>query len=184
MKKVIIGSFAIASIFILGSCAKDNTSDNNSNNQTGTSQFRVLLKDAPTDLDSVFVDIREVRINMNADSTDSTSTSGWLTLPTNIGIYDLLQLQNGVDTTISSATIPTGTIKQIRLILGDSNRVVESGVSYPLTIPSGSESGLKVMIHKNVTSSLDSLVIDFDAALSVRRENDGTYKLRPVLQVH
>ena len=179
MKKVIYSAFALASILFLSSCSKDDSTDN-----TGTSQFKVVLKDAPTDLDSVFVDIREVRINMTADSTDSTSAGGWQTLPTNIGIYNLLQLTNGIDTTISSTTIPRGTIKQIRLILGDSNRVVSSGISYPLTIPSGSQSGLKVMLHKEVAATLDSLVIDFDAALSVRRENDGSYKLRPVLQVH
>ena len=166
---------SVATVF-LAACSKDNTTASSS----GNSQFKVRLTDAPTNLDSVFVDIREVKIKM---SDDTLSTDGWISMNTNAAIYDLLLLQNDVDTTISSAIVPFGTIQQIRLILGDNNRVVASGISYPLTIPSGSESGLKINIHKNVSTTLDSLVIDFNAALSVRRENDGTYKLRPVLQI-
>ena len=60
--------------------------------------------------------------------------------------------------------------------------VKENGSLYPLTIPSGSESGLKIKIHKELRTSLDSLLIDFDAALSVRKETDG-FKLRPVIKL-
>ena len=104
------------------------------------------------------------------------------TLNTNAAVYNLLKLQNGVDTLLASGTVQTGTLKEIRLILGTNNTVVVGGTSFPLTIPSGEESGLKIKVGKNVSAGLDSLVVDFDAALSIKSEPGG-YKLRPVLRI-
>jgi hypothetical protein len=115
---------------------------------------------------------------MQDDSTDN----GWIDLNTNAGIYNLLQLQNGVDTLLATGTLQAGTVKEVRFILGTQNRVVASGISYPLTIPSGSESGLKLKVNKNLNATIETLLIDFDAALSIRLEANG-YKLRPVLKV-
>ena len=97
-------------------------------------------------------------------------------------MYNLLALQNNVQAIIASGTVQTGMVKKIRLILGDNNSIVDGSISYPLTIPSGSESGLKIDIAKKLSSSLENLLIDFDAALSVKKE-DGAYKLRPVLKI-
>jgi Domain of unknown function (DUF4382) len=54
---------------------------------------------------------------------------------------------------------------------------------YPLTIPSGSESGLKIKLSKKLNAQLDSVVIDFDAALSILKTGVGDYKLKPVLKI-
>ena len=157
------------SIFLI-SCSKDEGN--------GTSTLQLRLTDAPTALDSVFVDILQVRVKLRDDST----SDGWVDLNTNAGIYNLLQLQNGVDTLLATGTLPNGTVKEIRFILGTRNRVVASGVSYPLTIPSGAESGLKIKVDKKLNATIETLLIDFDAALSIRQEGNG-YKLRPVLKV-
>jgi len=173
MKKnlaILTAIFLVCSVFII-SCSKDE-------NSSGSSTLQLRLTDAPTALDSVFVDIQQVRVKMQDDSTDN----GWIDLNTNAGIYNLLQLQNGVDTLLATGTLASGTVKEIRFILGSQNRVVASGVSYPLTIPSGSESGLKIKVSKKLNATLETLLIDFDAALSVRQEGNG-YKLRPVLKV-
>ena len=155
------------------------------NDKTGSSitNLRVNLTDAPLDeLDSIFIDIREVRVKMGNDTTN-VDDNGWVNLVTTAGVYDLLSYQNGIDTLIGSGNVPTGYVKEIRLILGENNRVVDSfGTVYPLTIPSGSESGLKIKINKNLRPNLDSLLIDFDAALSIRKEASG-YKLRPVIKL-
>ncbi|HEV8079174.1 MAG TPA: DUF4382 domain-containing protein [Chitinophagaceae bacterium] len=90
--------------------------------------------------------------------------------------------QNGVDTLLATGTVPTGMVKEIRLILGSNNTVVVGGVSYPLTIPSGSESGLKIKVNKELSATLETLIVDFDAALSINLES-GSYKLRPVLRI-
>ncbi len=148
-----------------------------------TTNLRVNLTDGPIDeLDSVYIEILEVRVKMGKD-TANNADNGWINLATTAGIYDLLSYQNGADTLIGSGPVPTGYVKEIRLILGNNNRVVDSfGTVYPLTIPSGSESGLKIKINKNLNATLDSLLLDFDAALSIKKEGSG-YKLRPVIKL-
>lgn len=62
------------------------------------------------------------------------------------------------------------------------NSVEVGGVNYPLTVPSGAESGLKIKLNKSVNMPQETVVIDFDALLSIKQEN-GSYKLRPVIVV-
>lgn len=179
MKKTHVLMLALsASIFGFVACSKEDSAGN------GTTNLRVNLTDAPLgELDSIYVDIREVRVKMGDDTT-TTGDEGWQTLSANAGIYDLLSYQNGRDTLIASGAVPTGYVKEIRLILGTRNSVVDSfGVVHPLTIPSGSESGLKIKINKRLNTSLDSMLVDFDAALSVKNEGAAGYKLRPVIKL-
>ncbi len=178
MKKIslpLLALFALVSAVIV-SCEKNE-------NEGSTTSLNVRLTDNPIDLDSVFVDVREVRVKVSDDGLDSTNDNGWMNLTTNAGIYNLLNLQNGVDTLLATGIVPTQTVKEIRLILGPNNTVVDTfGVTHPLTIPSGGESGLKIKINKKLNSTLQTLLIDFDAALSIKKENSG-YKLRPVLKL-
>ncbi len=167
-----VTTFTALVIFI--SCSKD------SSNNTGNSTLQIRLTDAPTALDEVNVDIKEVNVKF---SDDTSSTNGWVKLPTTAGIYNLLGLQNGVDTLIASSPLPKGEVKEIRLVLGPNNSVKDNGTVYPLTIPSGSTSGLKIKISKKLNASLETLLIDFDAALSIKKEGTGDYKLRPVLKI-
>lgn len=171
MKKqlVFIASLFLLSSIVFISCSKDDS-------MGGSSTLHVRMTDAPTAMDSVFVDIQQVSVKMQ----DDTSNNGWINLNTSAGVYNLLQLQNGVDTLLATGTLETGYVKEIRFVLGSRNRVVVAGVSYPLTIPSGSESGLKIKLDKRLNATLETLLIDFDAALSIRLEATG-YKLRPVL---
>ena len=110
-------------------------------------------------------------------------SSGWQSVKTVPGIYNLLDLQNGVDTLVGAADIPAGTLKEIRLILGSRNSIMIDSVVHPLTIPSGSESGLKIKLNKKLQAGTDALVIDFDAALSVLKLDEQNYHLRPVLKI-
>jgi len=164
----------LAVVIAVGSCQKAN------NDSPGSSTLNVRLTDAPTHFDEVNVDIREVKVKF---SDDSTGSSGWVTLITYPGIYNLLALQNGVDTLLATGAFPFQVVKEIRFVLGPNNTIVDAGVSYPLTIPSGSESGLKIKVDKKLNETLETIVIDFDAALSVKREGNGDYKLRPVLRI-
>lgn len=147
-------------------------------NDSGTSQLNVRMTDNPAVYAKVNVDIKEVRVKFDDDSTDND----WQLLNTKAGVYNLLDFQNGKDTLIASGTITAKTVKQIRLILGVNNSVEVGGVNYPLTVPSGAESGLKIKLNKSVNMPQETVVIDFDALLSIRQEN-GSYKLRPVIVV-
>jgi len=143
------------------------------------STLQVRLTDAPTSFQEVNVDIREVRVKFFGDDMEEN----WVYLPTNARIYNLLGLQGGVDTVLAIGNLQRQEVKQIRFILGPNNTIRDNGVLYPLIIPSGSESGLKIKISKKLNATLETLVIDFDAELSVKKEGNGDYKLRPVIKV-
>jgi Domain of unknown function (DUF4382) len=136
--------------------------------------LKINMTDAPAAWDEVNVDLQQVTINFNGDS------SAWIPLETKAGVYNLLGLQNGLDTLIAQGTFPTNTVNEIRLVLGDNNTIKVDGQTYPLTIPSGETSGFKIKVNRKLHNTIDSLLIDFDAALSITQETDG-YKLRPVI---
>ena len=156
-------------LLAITSCQKDNKSD--------ATHLKIRITDNPYQPSAVNVDIKEVNVKLNNDS------SGWTQLETHAGIYNLLDLQNGIDTLLAQGVVPTGTLKEVRLVLGSENSIKIGDDVYPLTIPSGAESGLKIKLNKTLNASLDSLLIDFDAALSILQEGTGDYKLKPVLKI-
>lgn len=166
MKKSMI-LFAVLGFTLVIACKKENR----------TTTLKVNLTDAPMEAEEVNIDLKAVRVNFADDS------SGWSDLSAVPGIYNLLDLQNGLDTMIATGTVPAGYLKEIRLVLGSNNTIKVNGEVYPLTIPSGSESGLKLKVNKSLAAPLDSLLIDFDAALSIHQEGTGDYKLKPVLKI-
>jgi Domain of unknown function (DUF4382) len=170
MRKIVFATLLLALMVGFYACSK--------NSEQATLQVR--LTDNPTGLREVNVDIQQVRIKF---SDDSLSNGGWVDMATNAGIYNLLGLQNGVDTLLATGSFPTDVVKEIRLVLGPNNTVKDSlNVVSPLVIPSGGESGLKIKVNKKLNANLQTLLIDFDAALSIKKEAGG-YKLRPVLKI-
>jgi len=166
----LFGLLFLSASLVFTACSKDN--------KNGTSTLNVRLTDAPAAYSEVNVDIKEVRVKFEDDSTDN----GWQTLNTKAGIYNLLAFQNGVDTLLATGAVSAKTVKQIRFVLGANNSILVDGLTFPLTVPSGAESGLKININKNLTQPFENIVIDFDALLSIKLEA-GDYKLRPVLKV-
>lgn len=163
---------SVMTLFI--ACQKENSDQAGANN---TTELRINLTDNPFNASEVNVDIREVRVNFSNDS------SGWISLNTQAGVYNLLGLQNGIDTLLASGPVPQDVLKEIRFVLGSNNSIKIDSTVYPLTIPSGSESGLKIKVSKMLNAGIDSLLIDFDAALSVIQTGNGDYKLKPVLKI-
>ena len=147
------------------------------NKENGNSTLQVMLTDNPALYQEVNIDLVGVSVKLSKD------TSNWVELQPVPGVYNLLGLQNGVDTLIGTLTLPTSVVKEIRLVLGPNNTIKDNGVTYPLTIPSGAESGLKIKIDKKLEATLETLIIDFDAALSIRKDGPGDYKLLPVLKI-
>jgi hypothetical protein len=166
MKKIICSVIMIGTIVLTFTQCKKSTSSN----------LEVKLTDNPANYTAVNVDIQSVEVKFDEDSLK------FVTLATNAAVYNLLSLQNGVTTVLATGNYPNNTIKEIRFVLGANNTVVDSGIVHPLTIPSGSESGLKIKVSKKLNATLQTVVIDFDAALSIKEESDG-YKLKPVLKL-
>ena len=168
MKKTLLIALA-ASIAVFFACEKDDTKD--------SVILNIRLTDGPGDFQQVNVDIKEVRIKTTND------TAQWITLNTNAGIYDLLQLQNGVDTLLATSTISSDTLKEVRFILGNDNSVMVDSIVHSLTTPSAQQSGLKIKVSKSLNLDINTLVFDFDAEQSVHETGNGTYMLKPVIKV-
>ena len=146
------------------------------NNSQGYSYVNMRMTDDPANYQQVNIDIVNVEVNSDA--------SGWLQVSFTPGIYNLLNLCNGVDTLIARGLIPYGHISQIRLAVGANNTVMVGNTVYNLTIPSGTESGIKLNVDATVVKGSDyDFLIDFDAASSIHETGSGKYMLTPVIRV-
>jgi hypothetical protein len=166
MKTKVLSLTTLACALMLFSCKKENR----------TVPVQLLLTDNPVAYDEVNVDIQEVQLKIDKDSTS------WITVDTKDSVYNLLDLQNGVTTVIAQDQVPEGFLKEVRFVLGPNNTVVVDGTEHPLQTPSAEESGLKVKIDKDLKETLNTFTLDFDAALSVKEENGG-YRLSPVIKL-
>lgn len=150
---------------------------------------RITMTDAPGVFDAVNLVVTEVAIHRGLpDSLEIAATEdslgGWEVLSSVPATYDLLKLRNGVFTTLAQGLVPAGHYTQIRLKLGAGSNVVVDGTTYPLTVPSGLQSGYKLVGEFDVPASgLVELALDFDAARSVHRTGNGTYMLKPTVRV-
>lgn len=151
----------------LNSCKKD----------PGNGYMSVKMTDAPADFLKVNVEIVNIQVQ--------SETSGWISLPTNAGIYNLLDLQNNVSVALASnAQIPAGKLNQMRLILGSQNSLITVTDTFDLKVPSGAETGLKMNLKHTLSPNKHIVVLlDFDAAASVVDQGNGSYSLKPVITV-
>ena len=163
---------AVLASFLFFSCTREESG-------SGSARMQVFLTDDPGAYDAVYIDVRDVMINVTGDTAN-----GWQSLPNvQAGVYDLLRLVNDQDTLLVDAEIPAGRVEQIRLVLGSNNSVVVNGQSYPLETPSAQQSGLKLNIHQDVEEGiLYQLLLDFDVARSVVVTGNNRYILRPTIR--
>lgn len=156
-------------------------SDKN-NNPTGTAQgtLRMSITDAPAAFDAVRLVVNEVAVHRAGSDT----TGGWEVVRTDSATFDLIQLRNGTMAPLVTSTLAAGNFDMVRLKLGAGSTVVSNGVSYPLTVPSGMQSGFKIKGNFPVTAgNTTDLVLDFDADRSIVVTGNNTYILKPVVRV-
>ncbi|MDX2247833.1 MAG: DUF4382 domain-containing protein [Bacteroidia bacterium] len=160
--------FALLATF---SCESDKIHPDN----TAKSYLQIRLTDNPLNVDEVNIDLLQVSIK-------TKNTQGFVPLNTYPGIYDLLKYQAGQDTLIVNDTLPPGEIQEVRLLLGTNNSVMVDSVLYPLKVPSGMQSGIKIKFTQIlVQDSLTNVTLDFDAEKSVVDQGNGGYLLKPVI---
>ncbi len=163
------------SLVFFSACKKD---DQPSNTTAGKAEVKMHLADGPSAYDAVYIDIKNVELTMSGSSAVTLA-------PIRPGVYDLLKFRNGLDTLLLRADIPTGTVSQIRLILGENNGVVVNGVVHSLNTPSAQESGLKLNLKDNfVAGGSYDVWIDFDAGKSIVETGSGKYQLKPVIRAY
>lgn len=141
-----------------------------------TVPVQLLLTDNPTGYDEVNIHIIGMQVKMNNDD------AGWITIDSKDTTVNLLDFQNGVTGVIAQDEVPEGVLKEVRFILGSDNTVIVDGVSHDLKTPSAESSGLKIKIDKALNETLNTFILDFDAALSVK-EDAGNYMLDPVIRL-
>lgn len=154
---------------ITNSCKKENPQ--------AYGHMTVKMTDAPADYLEVNVQVIGLQVHHE--------NSGWVTLPVNVGIYDLLDLQHNVTVALANnVQLPVGKISQIRLMLGSNNSLVTVQDTFALKVPSGEESGLKINLHETIQPhNIMEIVLDFDAAASIVDTGSGNYILKPVIKV-
>ncbi len=191
--------------------------DGDGSGGSGGSQgsVRVALTDAPAcGFDAVNVTIREVRIHRSSEVEDADDdeddnddnhkskddehdknnrNDGW----TRISIdpprkINLLDLTNGVFTSLGEAPLEAGHYQQVRLVLASNkggniaNSVVFSGtdVEIPINLPSGDRSGIKLVHGFTVNAGeRTDLMLDFDACKSIVRHGKGSRFLKPKIKI-
>jgi hypothetical protein len=172
----------LALLALLAGCSSSNMSN------PGNGTMRVHLTDKPGsgNVEAVNLVVTEVLAHAETASSDSDSVStsgGWQVLSSTTKTYDLMKLQNGVFTTIGEGSLPAGTYTQIRLKLGAGSTVVVDGSTYSLKIPSGMESGLKLVGNFQVPpGGTTDVGLDFDAARSIHETGSGQWMLKPVVK--
>jgi len=161
--------FILLIISLFSSCNRDKSIE-----PPKPTPYYVMLTDTPGPYTAVNIDLRSVEVTGNGAA---------VTLNTNPGIYNLIDLANGVDTLIATGSLNSNQVQQIRLILGPNNSVVVGGTTYPLATPSAQQSGLKLQVHQQLQPGVAYYVLlDFDANQSIVNEGNGSYSLKPVIR--
>jgi hypothetical protein len=169
MKNILIPALIL--VAALSGCRKN--IDMGSEN--GKTKLTFRLTDAPALYDKVNIDLVGAKAIINDSIID---------LNVHAGVYNLLDFVNGKDTIIVDEEVPSGTLSQIRLILGENNSLKTSSETHNLTTPSAQQSGLKLNVHTVVLPGVAyEYVIDFDAARSIVKTGNGKFILKPVLKV-
>lgn len=103
------------------------------------SLLRIKMHDHSVDADAlsqVILDLNEVQF---IDSTGAV-----FVVSNSHTEVNLLKFSNDATLEIGHAILPAGNYSQIRLILGDRNRVISQGVEHELKVPSGTQTGIKM----------------------------------------
>jgi len=154
----------------------------------GTGTMTLGITDAPVDAaEAVVVQFTGVEI-MPAENANTESRTITFNEPKSI---DLLALQGDIrELLLDGEELPTGQYGQIRLMVqAEYDNVMDSyivvnGAQHELRIPSGSQTGLKLVHAFTVESASNTdFTIDFDLRKSVVFAPGQGYMLKPVLRL-
>lgn len=176
MKKLAVFVLLVSLLYVL-SCSENSTSVDPVE-QNG--RMKLYLVDSPSTLDSVIICVTRVEVHKSGND----STSGWFVINDSTRYFDLLLLTNGTSAILGDTSLSVGQYTQIRLIIGTGSYVVDNGVKHDLEIPSGSQTGLK-LIHQFIIEAgkLYELILDFNVDKSIIITGNGQYKLKPTIRV-
>ena len=186
------------SLMFLAACGGGgggSSSSTTSSTTSSTGTINVALTDASTtDYQAIYVTVKQVEVHKDGGES-------WDVISSPNKTYNLLELVNGVREELALATLTSGHYTQMRLILADTpddslnirsvkhpygNYFIDSsGVSNELKVPSGYQTGIKIVkgfdINANATTEL---ILDFDATRSiVKAGKSGKWLLKPTIKM-
>jgi len=167
-------------------------SDTNEPAVEGTGTLRMILVDAPPDIgevDSLIVVFDEVLVHRGCESEEECDGE-WVTvlsdtLPVENRTFDLLELVNGVFAVLGEVELDAALYSQVR-IMYESATLYIGGESQDLFIPSGNQTGIKLVNAFEVDPNvITELIVDFDVAESLHEAppGSGNYILRPTIRL-
>ncbi len=174
---IIIMTLALLAVLVTG-CSKSSPTSSG-----GSGTLQINMVDSPGSFSAVNVTVDSVQAHIATSDT----TSGWVTLSNSVNTYNLLQLVDGVNAVIGKASVPAGRYSQVRLFIGSGSNVVVAGTSYPLSVPSGMQSGLKLNVDATVQANMTYVMtLDFNVNQSIVATGGivgAHYILKPVIRV-
>lgn len=130
------------------------------------------------DAEHIYVTFDEVSVHQTEGEGE-----GWVLVSAAVATLDLAALGEGASESLGLGELPPGWYNELRLHIVDS-AIVFDGVSYPLTIPSGESSGVKVKSDFELAEGIETeLLLRFDATASISWSSGQGYKMSPVIDL-
>ncbi|MBD3240920.1 MAG: DUF4382 domain-containing protein [Chitinivibrionales bacterium] len=165
---VLLAAFVTVTV-LLFSCSGDGLAGGSSETgNSGVGVLRVETFDAPPprDVEHVYLTFTMVEIH--------SEERGWVVVSTDTIQVDFLTLVNGRVAQIVDTPVAVGDYDELRVSLVDTNWIVVAGETYPLTVPSGPTSGVRIHAMFTIAEDRSTLLyVDFDVSASIAPHDSG-----------
>lgn len=130
--------------------------------ERGSANVRVLMVDNPFPFDLV------AEANVEISRVELIGEDDHYVIMDETRSYNLLELRDGVSALLGEVDLPIGTYAQARFIVESAEVVMNDEQVYDLKVPSGSETGIKVLLNDLVLEDGQDVTItmDFDVEQS------------------
>ena len=176
-RKLLFIVCALISLSVFQSCDDNKIAD--------TSRVQLKLIDEKGDYEEVNIEIIDILYNSSEDD------EGWISFTPEGGYpikADLTELIAGNSVLLADEIVPSGMLKQIRLVLSDNNTLLlkDETSLIPLDTPSAQQSGLKLKLDTELEPGFSyNFILDWDVHKSiVKAGNSGKYILKPTIRVN
>jgi hypothetical protein len=140
-----------------------------------------------SDVDTARVTIERLSIVPADDASENGGPEVGVTVLTDSNFtVDLKNLQAGLDETLPTIDIPTGTYSQLRLVTTDKAEVSFTNTTgtEEVMIASGQQTGLKVNFSEFTVASADdrvTMTVNWDVTESLKGSGSGKYTITPTI---
>jgi len=171
MKRVLVFALLIVCAgFTIQSCKKDN--------KVSQGQMEVRMTDSPGDFVALNVEILKIEAYLE--------NSGWVTINETSKEINILDLTNGAEVTLVSATsVQPGTYTKLKLTFSGENSLTFNGTTgsntVNLSFGSSFSGQVEVPIHCQISGgATSSILLDFNVGSSIAQAGGG-YTLNPMI---